>query len=131
MAKDKQRSVSVGFVALGCGKNIVDSEKMLASIGQAGFVLSGDVDNSDVVVVNTCGFIGPAKDEAISAINAAVAQKKKGKVKKVIAAGCLAQRLGESLNDEVAGIDAIVGLSQRDNTGQIIKDTLGKGKTKR
>lgn len=125
MAKKQKNTIeTIGFVALGCPKNLVDSEKMLAEIGQAGFVISQDIDNADAVVVNTCGFIAPAKQEAIEAICEAVGNKNKGKVKKVIVTGCLAQRMGEELKDEVAGIDAIVGLGERDNIAEIIKQTL-------
>ena len=125
--KGKQDTVSVGFVALGCAKNVVDSEKMLAHIGEAGFVVSGDVNNADIVVINTCGFIKPARDEAIEAIRGAVGQKKKGRVKKVIVAGCLAQRMGAELAKEVEGIDAIVALGGRDDIGRIIKEAIAPG----
>lgn len=118
------RPVTVGFVALGCPKNIVDSEVMLAHIGQAGFVLSGDPDRADAVVINTCGFIAPAKDEAIDAIRRAVRQKKRGQIGKVIVAGCLSQRMGELLRQEVRGIDAIVGLNQRDHIAEIVAACL-------
>ncbi len=125
MSKNKQsQSPTVGFVALGCPKNIVDSEVMLAQIGQAGFVLSGDADNADVVVINTCGFIAPAKSEAIEAIRQAVRQKKKGRIRKVIVAGCLSERMGEALRDEVNGIDAIVGLGQRDTIADVVAACL-------
>lgn len=123
MGKKRQKITTVGFVALGCPKNIVDAERMLAEIGKAGFVISPDVDNADVVVINTCGFIAPAKEEALEAIAQAVAQKEKGSVRKVIVAGCLSQRMGESLG-EIGGIDAIVGLSDRDNIAKIIRRTL-------
>ncbi|MCF7954174.1 MAG: 30S ribosomal protein S12 methylthiotransferase RimO, partial [Phycisphaerae bacterium] len=115
---------SVGFIALGCPKNIVDSEKMLAEIGEAGFVISQDIAAADVVVINTCGFIAPAKHEAIEAIAEAVECKTSGSVKKVIVTGCLAQRMGAELMDEVDGIDAIVGLGERDSIAAIIKRTL-------
>lgn len=115
---------TVGFVALGCPKNIVDSEVMLAQIGQAGFVLSGDADNADVVIINTCGFIAPAKAEAIEAIRQAVRQKKKGRVQKVIVTGCLSERMGDALLEEVKGIDAIIGLGQRDSIAQAVKTCL-------
>lgn len=124
MPTKNQQNVSVGFVALGCPKNIVDSEKMLAGLGQADFILSSDPDNADVVVINTCGFIKPAKDEAIAAIKHAVSQKKKGRVRKVIVAGCLSQRMGKKLLNEVKGIDAIAGLEHRDKIAQIIKTIL-------
>ena len=95
-----KKSITVGFVALGCPKNIVDSEKMLGEIASAGFLISAEPDNADVVVVNTCGFIAPAKTEALEAIRQAVSCKNKGSVKKVIVAGCLPQRLGAELFKE-------------------------------
>jgi ribosomal protein S12 methylthiotransferase len=123
----EREMATVGFVALGCPKNIVDSEKMLAEIGESGFVLSGDPDNADVVVINTCGFIAPAKEEALDAIRQAVARKKKGRVGKVVVCGCLSERMGEALFDEVEGIDAVVGLGQRAAIGRIIKDVIARG----
>jgi ribosomal protein S12 methylthiotransferase len=126
--KNKNRT-TVGFIALGCPKNMVDSERMLALIAQAGFVITHDTDNADVIVINTCGFIAPAKAEALDAIHLAVRQKQKGKVQKVIVAGCLAQRMGKNLLNETPGIDAILGLQQRDNIPDIIKSTLTADKT--
>jgi ribosomal protein S12 methylthiotransferase len=126
--KHKQKPVSVGFVALGCPKNMVDSEAMLAQIGQDGFVLSGDPDAADVVVINTCGFIEPAKEEALDAIRQAVDQKKKGFVRKVVVTGCLSERMGEDLAREVKGIDAVVGLGERDQIAKIIRSCLSTKK---
>jgi len=119
-----KKPVTVGFVALGCPKNMIDSERMLAQIAQADFRITEDTDNADVVVINTCGFISPAKAEAIDAINHAVRQKRKGNVRKVVVAGCLPQREGKQLLKEVAGIDAIVGLEYRDNIAVLIRKTL-------
>ncbi|MHC5143014.1 MAG: 30S ribosomal protein S12 methylthiotransferase RimO, partial [Planctomycetota bacterium] len=126
--KHKRKPVSVGFVALGCPKNMVDSEAMLAQIGQDGFVLSGDPDAADVVVINTCGFIEPAKEEALDAIRQAVDQKKKGFVRKVVVTGCLSERMGEDLAREVKGIDAVVGLGERDQIAKIIRNCLSTKK---
>ena len=125
MIRYDQQSITVGFVALGCPKNIVDSERMLADIAQAGMLISEDPDRADVVVINTCGFIEPAKEESIAVIRRAVTQKRKGQVKKVVVAGCLSQRIGDALFQEVPGIDAIVGLEQRDNISNIILDSFG------
>ncbi|MHC4316783.1 MAG: MiaB/RimO family radical SAM methylthiotransferase [Planctomycetota bacterium] len=100
MAKKKQNNAIICFVALGCPKNIVDSEKMLAEIAQAGFLITSDPENADVVVINTCGFIAPAKAEALEEIRHAVHCKLNGTVKKVIVAG------------------------QRDNIARIIKKTI-------
>jgi len=124
MTKKQRKTVTVGFVALGCPKNIVDSEKMLAEIAKSGLVIDAEPENADVVVINTCGFIEPARIEALQAIRHAVDCKARGSVKKVIVAGCLSQRLGRQLLDQVPGIDAVIGLGQRDNIAQIIKKTL-------
>jgi ribosomal protein S12 methylthiotransferase len=126
----EQNRGTVGFIALGCPKNIVDSERMLAEIAKAGFLITTEPDPSnvwraDVVVVNTCGFIAPAKAEALKAIKHAIDCKHEGNVKKVIVAGCLSQRLGTELFKEIKGIDAIVGLGQRDAIASIIKKTIG------
>ncbi|MHC4172091.1 MAG: 30S ribosomal protein S12 methylthiotransferase RimO [Planctomycetota bacterium] len=123
MAK-KQKPITVGFTSLGCPKNVVDSERMLAEIAQAGFLITAEPDNADVVVINTCGFITPAKTESLEAIRHAVDCKLNGTVKKVIVAGCLSERLGEQLLTEVDGINAVVGLGQRDNIARIIWKTL-------
>ena len=124
MAKKQRKNVTVGFVALGCPKNMVDSERMLAQIAEAGFWIAAEPERADVVIINTCGFIEPAKIESLEAVEQAVANKKKGHVKRVIVAGCLSQRLGEQLLDRAAGVDAVVGLEHRDAIVQIIRDTL-------
>ncbi len=126
MARKKQK-VTVGFIALGCPKNLVDSERMLAEIAQAGFVITSEPDNADVIVINTCGFIAPAKAESLEAIKNAVDRKCSGDIKKVIVAGCLPEREGQQLFGQVDGIDAVVGLGQRDNIARIIKKTLSCG----
>jgi len=124
MTPKEDKSITVGFVALGCPKNIVDSERMLAEIAQAGFLITAESENADVVIINTCGFIAPARTEALEAIKHAVGCKVRGIVKKVIVAGCLSERLGRQLFDQADGIDAIVGLGQRDAIARIIKKTL-------
>ena len=117
----KKQDITVGFVSLGCPKNVVDSERMLAEIVQADFSITAETDNADVVVINTCGFIAPAEAESLEAIRHAVDRKNNGAVKKVVVAGCLCERLGPELLEKVEGIDAVVGLSQRDNIAEIIK----------
>ncbi|MHC4227609.1 MAG: 30S ribosomal protein S12 methylthiotransferase RimO, partial [Planctomycetota bacterium] len=103
MTKRKQE-ITVGFISLGCPKNSVDSERMLAEIAQAGFTITAETDNADVVVINTCGFIAPAKAESLEAIRDAVDYKLSGAVQKVVVAGCLSQRLGPELLDQIDGI---------------------------
>ncbi|MGE5296492.1 MAG: 30S ribosomal protein S12 methylthiotransferase RimO [Solirubrobacterales bacterium] len=124
MTKKRQKQTTVGFVALGCPKNMVDSERMLAEIVQAGFLLAAEPERADVVVVNTCGFIEPAKLESLDAIDQAIENKKRGNVQKVIVTGCLSQRLGAPLLDEADGIDAVVGLEHRDSIVRVIQDVL-------
>jgi len=119
--KRKRQKITVGFVSLGCPKNVVDSERMLAEIARAGFAITTEADNADVVVVNTCGFIAPAQAESLEAIRHAVGCKLRGLVGKVVAAGCLSERLGADLLKQVEGIDAVIGLSQRDNIAKIIE----------
>jgi ribosomal protein S12 methylthiotransferase len=124
MTAASSKPVTVGFIALGCPKNVVDSERMLAEIAQAGLLISAETENADVVVINTCGFIAPARAEALEAIQHAVKCKRNGTVKKVIVAGCLPQRVGRDLFNEVDGIDAIIGLAQREEIAPIIRQTL-------
>ncbi len=100
---------------------------MLAQIVEAGFLIAADPSQADVVVVNTCGFIEPAKVESLDAIAQAVADKRSGRVQKVVVAGCLAQRLGAQLLDEAEGVDAVVGLGQRDRIAEIVRRTLSAG----
>lgn len=120
----KKQDITVGFVSLGCPKNSVDTERMLAEIAQAGFVITGQTDNADVVVVNTCGFIAPAEAESLDAIRRAVDCKISGSVRKVIVAGCLGERLGSELLERISGIDAVVSLDQRDNVAEIIRGAV-------
>jgi ribosomal protein S12 methylthiotransferase len=102
---------------------------MLAEIAKAGFLITTEPDSSgmwhaDVVVINTCGFIAPAKAEALKAIKHTIKSKRNGSVKKVIVAGCLSQRMGTELFKEASGIDVVVGLGQRDEIAHIIKETI-------
>src|ERR671937_1655523 len=83
------------FVSLGCPKNTVDSERMLGKLAQGGYALTPDADGADVVVVNTCGFIEPARQESLGVIREMLALKKQGRVGAVVVAGCLAERKKE------------------------------------
>jgi ribosomal protein S12 methylthiotransferase len=120
----RQKNITIGFVALGCPKNVVDSERMLAEIVEAGFLIAADPSQADVVIINTCGFIEPAKVESLDAIQQAIENKRTGSVQRVIVAGCLSQRLGSQLLDQANGIDAVVTLEERDRIVGIIRETL-------
>ncbi len=106
--------VKIAFVALGCAKNLVDSEKMLGQLAEAGAAITSDETDADVIVINTCGFLEASRQEAHSAIEDAVKQKKNGACRRVVVAGCLVQRDGEKLLEAVPGIDALVGVHERD-----------------
>src|SRR5499427_1568202 len=102
------------FISLGCPKNLVDSERMLGKLTQDGYALVPDADGADVVVVNTCGFIEPARQESLSVIREMLELKQKGKVGAVVVAGCLAERKKDDLLAEVPGVDQIVGVFGRE-----------------
>jgi ribosomal protein S12 methylthiotransferase len=97
---------------------------MLAQIAEAGFLIAAEPESADVVIINTCGFIEPAKAESLEAVGQALASKRVGNVQKVIVTGCLSQRLGDELLAEPGGIDAVVGLEHRDAIVQVIRETL-------
>src|ERR1700724_1289341 len=99
---------SFAFVSLGCPKNTVDSERMLGKLVQDGYTLVADAEGADVVVVNTCGFIEPARQESLAVIREMLTLKEKGRVGSVVVAGCLAERKKDDLLLEVPGVGHIV-----------------------
>ena len=107
----------VGFISLGCPKNLVDSEVMMGQLKQNGYQITANAEEADTVVVNTCGFIDAAKRESIEAILEAARLKTNGKAKRLIVAGCLVERYRDELKAEMPEVDAFIG------TGQI-KDIL-------
>ena len=108
------------FVSLGCPKNLVDSERMLGKLCHDGYTLVPDADGADVVVVNTCGFIEPARQESLAVIREMLALKEQGRVRSVVVAGCLAERKRDELLQEVPGVDQIVGVFGREEIAQVV-----------
>ncbi|MGI8469256.1 MAG: 30S ribosomal protein S12 methylthiotransferase RimO [Pyrinomonadaceae bacterium] len=102
----------VGFVSLGCPKNLVDSEVMMGQLKAAGYEITNNSDEAETVVVNTCGFIESAKQESIEAILEATRQKANGKTQSVIVAGCLVERYRDDLMKELPEIDAFIGTNE-------------------
>ncbi|MCC7306871.1 MAG: 30S ribosomal protein S12 methylthiotransferase RimO [Acidobacteria bacterium] len=102
----------VGFVSLGCPKNLVDSEVMMGTLEQAGWEITNSADDADTVVVNTCGFIESAKQESIDAILEATGLKAEGKAKRVVVAGCLVERYRGDLMKELPEVDAFIGTNE-------------------
>src|SRR5437016_2685547 len=107
------------FVSLGCPKNLVDSERMLGKLAQDGYTLVPEADGADVVIVNTCGFIEPARQESLGVIREMLALKQEGRVGAVVVAGCLAERKKDELLREVPEVDQIVGVFGREEITQV------------
>src|SRR5215210_3727997 len=101
MMKPMEQQRTYAFITLGCPKNLVDSERMLGKLAQDGYALVPDADGADVVVVNTCGFIEPARQESLSVIREMLELKKAGRVGSVVVAGCMAERQKDMLLDAV------------------------------
>jgi ribosomal protein S12 methylthiotransferase len=121
-------SVQVAFVSLGCAKNLVDSEKMLGLLAEAGFLITSDESDADVIVVNTCGFLAAAREEADEVIREAVSRKGSGRLKGVVVAGCLPQRDGEAIFERIDGVDALVGVNNRDDVVRAVRYAGGQGR---
>jgi tRNA A37 methylthiotransferase MiaB len=113
----------VGFVSLGCVKNLVDSERMLAQIAESGALISADEDAADTIVVNTCGFLQAARAEVLEVLEELVERKRRGNLKRIVVVGCLVQRDGEKLLEAVPEIDALVGVHNRDDVAAAVWGT--------
>jgi ribosomal protein S12 methylthiotransferase len=110
VAKEKMKKV--GFVSLGCPKNLVDSEVMMGALAEAGYEITSSAEDAETVVVNTCGFIESAKQESIDAILEATRLKSEGKAKRVVVAGCLVERYRNDLMNELPEVDAFIGTNE-------------------
>jgi ribosomal protein S12 methylthiotransferase len=119
------------FVSLGCPKNLVDSERMLGKLAQDGYALVPNADGADVVVVNTCGFIEPARQESMAVIREMLELKSQGRVGSVVVAGCLAERKKEELLQEVPEIDQVVGVFGREEIVQAVDRAVTQGSEQR
>lgn len=117
-------AIRVGMVSLGCPKNQVDAEKMMFSLRKYGFELIQDAALADVAIINTCGFIQSAKEEAIETMLEFIALKKEGRIKGVICTGCLAERYKQDILDEMPELDAVVSLGKDAEIAQIVKDIM-------
>lgn len=102
----------VGFISLGCPKNLVDSEVMMGLLAESGFEITPDSSEAETIVINTCGFIEAAKQESIDTILEATKLKSRGQCRRVVVAGCLVERYAHDLRREIPEIDAFIGTSQ-------------------
>src|ERR687885_578484 len=102
----------IGFISLGCPKNLVDSEVMMGRLKEAGYEITNDESEAETLVVNTCGFIDAAKKESVDAILEAARMKSEGNCKRLVVAGCLVERYREELRAEIPEVDAFIGTNQ-------------------
>ena len=122
--------IQILFVSLGCDKNLVDSEVMLGLLEEKGYAITNEEKEADVVVINTCCFIGDAKEESIENIIEMGKLKETGKLKALIVTGCLAQRYKDEIQAELPEVDAIVGTTATEAIVEAVEETLkGKGYT--
>jgi ribosomal protein S12 methylthiotransferase len=113
--KPDLRPQKVGFVSLGCPKNLVDSEVMMGLLARAGAELTRRAEDADVIVVNTCSFIESAQQESVNTILEMAAHKTGGKAKKLIVAGCLVERFRDQIRKDIPEVDAVVGTGELEN----------------
>ena len=113
-------------VSLGCDKNLVDTEKMLGLLKDTGVVFTDDEREADAILINTCCFIGDAKEESVNTILDMARYKEEGKCRALIVAGCLAQRYKQEILDEIPEVDAILGTTSYEDIGRILSEIFQK-----
>lgn len=114
----------IGMISLGCPKNQVDAEVMLKKLSDAGFAITPDEREADAIIVNTCGFIEEAKNEAIENIIEAAKFKADGKLRALIVTGCLAERYRDEISREIPEVDVVVGIGKNGDIVSIVKEAL-------
>src|SRR5579862_3145733 len=113
--KPPARAQKVGFVSLGCPKNLVDSEVMMGLLARAGAELTRRAEDADVIVVNTCSFIESAQQESVNTILEMANHKTGGKARKLVVAGCLVERFRDQIRKDIPQVDAVVGTGELEN----------------
>jgi len=121
----------IGLVSLGCPKNLVDSEIMLGILRDAGYELTEKHETADVIIVNTCAFIGDAKEEAVMTVLEAARYKEEGNLKLLVVTGCLAERYKADIYKEIPEVDVVVGTGSIDQIPSIIGKRLAEGSTEK
>ena len=120
-------SYNVAFISLGCAKNQVNCEQMMATCQKAGYTIQAAPEGADVVVVNTCGFLSSACEEAIDNILEMAELKKAGQVKKILVTGCMAQRYKEDVLSELPEVDGVLGTGSYGDIAQAIAEVMEQG----
>ncbi|MCR5059551.1 MAG: 30S ribosomal protein S12 methylthiotransferase RimO [Saccharofermentans sp.] len=123
-------NIRISLIALGCSKNLVDAECMVKNLKDAGFDVVNDIDNTDVVIINTCGFIESAKKEAIDTILSCADLKEEGKISKIVVTGCLSQRYPDDILKEMPEVDAVVGTAHYQDIVSVIDMLVDEEKIK-
>lgn len=116
--------IKVGMISLGCSKNQVDAELMMAMIVEGGWQVVGDPEYCDVVIINTCGFIEDAKRESIDTILEYCRKKEEGRLRAVVVTGCLAERYQQELAQEIPETDVVLGIGKNSHIVQAIREAL-------
>jgi len=114
----------VGFISLGCPKNLVDSEVMMGILAREGYELTPRADDAEILVVNTCSFIEPAQKESVDAILEMAEHKKFGSAKKLIVAGCLVERYRDQILEQIPEVDAVVGTGEVERIIEAVEGDL-------
>src|SRR6266705_56987 len=109
------RPQKVGFVSLGCPKNLVDSEVMMGMLAQAGAEITPNAEDADVIVVNTCSFIESAQQESVNTILEMARHKAGGRARKLVVAGCLVERFRNEIQKSIPEVDAVLGTGELEN----------------
>ncbi|MEK7484540.1 MAG: 30S ribosomal protein S12 methylthiotransferase RimO [Planctomycetota bacterium] len=127
ISKTPHEAIRISMITLGCSKNTVDSERMLAEMGSKGMVLCADPADAQVILVNTCGFIDVAQQQSLDTLKEAVTLKRQNQgVSAVIATGCLSEHWGEKLLDHVPGLDGVIGLYNFEELPHLVQKILKK-----
>ena len=116
------------FLSLGCDKNLSDSEHMLGILRDEGYIFTDDESEADVIIINTCCFIGDAKEESISEILRCASYKENGKLQALVVTGCLSERYASELFTELPEIDGALGISSWDRIADVVREALGHEK---
>ena len=120
-------SYTVSFISLGCAKNQVNCEQMMATCQKAGYTIQAAPEGADVVVVNTCGFLSSACEEAIDNILEMAELKKAGQVKKILVTGCMAQRYKEDVLSELPEVDGVLGTGSYGDIADAVAEVMDQG----
>lgn len=120
----KKQKIKVGFVSLGCSKNQIDTEMMMAHLNGGDFEITADASAADVIIVNTCGFIGDAKRESVDTIMEMAELKRTGSLKKLVVTGCLAERYRENILKEIPDVDVVSGVGSIHSIVDTVKESF-------